>query len=174
MVSISYILPLAVAIGASSSQPYQWKDGYLATIAREIAGPWLETWMIFAAGVSNIAMFQAELSADAFQLMGMADRGHVPKIFTHRSVHGTPTYGILLGTFIIVLMGASGLDKLIEMLNFNYAISLLMEYTAFLKLRIYHPELNRPWKIPFGTVGCIIFFLPTYFFILLVLALYMR
>jgi amino acid transporter len=171
MVSVSYILPLIVAIGATSSQPYQWDDGYLATIAGQIAGPWLEGWTVLAAGISNIAMFQAELSADAFQLMGMADRGHVPKIFGHRSRHGTPTYGIILGTIIIVAMGSAGLDKLIEMLNFNYSISLLMEFTAFIKLRISQPNLHRPWRIPFGTTGCILFFLPTYFFILLILAL---
>lgn len=171
LVVLSYLLPLIVAIGASDSQPYQWTDGYLATIARQIAGPWLEAWTIFAAGISNIAMFQAELSADSFQLMGMADRGHVPQIFAIRSSHGTPTYGIILGTIIIVGMGGAGLDKIIDMLNFNYSIALLMEYTAFISLRIYKPNLPRPWKIPLNTFGCILFFIPTYFFILLVLIL---
>lgn len=171
LVVVSYLLPLIVAIGASDSEPYQWDDGYLATIARQIAGPWLEAWTIFAAGISNIAMFQAELSADSFQLMGMAERGHVPKLFATRSSHGTPTYSIILGTTIIVLMCGAGLDKIIDMLNFNYSIALLMEYTAFLSLRIYQPNLPRPWKIPLNTFGCILFLMPTYFFIFLVLIL---
>lgn len=171
MVAAAYILPLTVAIGATSSDPSQWNDGYLATVAGQIAGPWLEGWTILAAGISNVAMFQAELSADSFQLMGMADRGHVPKIFAHRSRHGTPTYGIILGTLIIVALGASGLDKLIELLNVNYSTALLMEYAAFLKLRITRPDLHRPWRIPLSTVGCILFFLPTFAFTLLVLSL---
>jgi amino acid transporter len=135
-----YLLPLLVAIGATDSDPSDWVDGYLATAAPEIGGEWLGAWVVFAAGVSNIALFQAELSADAFQLMGMAERGFVPKIFGARSRHGTPTYGILLGVIVIVAMGTFNLDKLIEMLNFNYAISLLMEYAAFIKLRVSKPN----------------------------------
>jgi amino acid transporter len=171
MVMISYLIPLGVAFGATHAQPYEWVDGYWATVAGQIAGPYIEGWTVFAAGISNIAMFQAELSADAFQLMGMADRGHVPSIFSTRSRYGTPTYGIILGTVVIVALGCSGLDTLIELLNFSYSIALLMEYAAFIKLRISRPDLPRPYKIPLGTVGCIIFFLPTLLFTLVVLLL---
>lgn len=66
---------------------------------------------------------------------------------------------------------ASDLDQLIEMLNFNYAVSLLMEYAAFFQLRIRRPELERPYRIPFGTVGCLIFFAPSLFGTILVLSL---
>jgi len=155
-----YFFPLLIAIGASDAEQTDWTSGYLAAVNSEIVGPWLGVWTIIAAGISNIALFQAELSSDAFQLMGMADRGHLPKIFSKRSRHGTPTYGIILGTAVIVVMGASDLDTLIEMLNFNYAVALLMEYAAFFKLRISRPELERPYRIPLNTFGCVIFFLP--------------
>lgn len=48
--------------------------------------------------------------------MGMADRGYLPPIFSIRSRHGTPTYGIVLGAVVIVLMTLSDLEGLIEML----------------------------------------------------------
>lgn len=131
-----YIFPVMIAIGATDSEPEDWVDGYLTTAAQEIGGEWLGAWVVFAAGVSNLGMFQAELSADAFQLMGMAERGFVPKIFATRSRHGTPTYGIILGVAVIVCMVSFDLEQLIEMLNFNYAIALLLEYAAFLKLRV--------------------------------------
>jgi amino acid transporter len=89
-------------------------------------------------------LFQAELSSEAYQLQGMADRGFVPKIFSTRSRHGTPTYAIMLGVAVVVAMGSFDLEQLIEMLNLNYAISLLMEYAAFIKLRISKPE-GTPW-----------------------------
>jgi len=38
-------------------------------VAVDIGGKWLGVWTIFAAGISNLALFEAELSADAFQLM---------------------------------------------------------------------------------------------------------
>jgi amino acid transporter len=141
LVVLGYLIPLLSALGATDSLPHDWVDGYLATAASQIGGRWLGAWVVFSAGVSNVALFLAELSTDAFQLMGMSERGFVPKIFAQRSRHGTPTYSILLGLgFVIVLMSVANLDKLIEMLNFNYAISLLMEYAAFLKLRISKPE----------------------------------
>ena len=136
MVSFGYLIPLIAALGATDSSQHDWVDGYLATAASEIGGAWLGDWVVFAAGVSNIALFQAELSSDAFQLMGMSERGFVPKIFSIRSQHGTPTYGILFGLGVIICMGSFNLDTLIEMLNFNYAISLLIEYSSFIKLRI--------------------------------------
>lgn len=161
MVISCYIFPLLIAIGSSDTEQADWEEGYLATINAEVVGPWLGAWTVFAAGISNIGLFQAELSADAFQLMGMADRGYLPKVFRKRSRHGTPTYGIMLGTCIIVAMGVSDVDRLVEMLNFNYGISLLFEYAAFFKLRISRPDLERPYKIPLNTLACGFFFFPT-------------
>lgn len=163
-VVFGYLVPMVAALGATETRQSDWVDGYFATAASDIVGPWLGGWTVFAAGISNLGLFQAELSADSFQLMGMAERGYVPMFFSKRSRHGTPTYSIALGIAIIVLFGASDLSTLIEMLNFNYGISLLLEYFAFLKLRIYHPELGRPWKVPLGTAGCTVLFLPTIFF----------
>jgi amino acid transporter len=139
-----YLLPLLVAIGSTDSTPQDWVDGYLATAAGSIGGEWLEGWVVLSAAIANISLFQAELSSEAYQLQGMADRGFVPKIFSTRSRHGTPTYAIMLGVAVVVAMGSFDLEQLIEMLNLNYAISLLMEYAAFIKLRISKPE-GTPW-----------------------------
>jgi amino acid transporter len=98
--------------------------------------------------------------------------GHLPTILSKRSRHGTPTFGIILGVAIIVVMDFfSDFDQLIEMLNFSYAISLLMEYAAFVKLRVSQPNLKRPYRIPLDTFGCILFFSPSILLILLVLGL---
>ena len=172
MVFCGYLFPLLVALGASDAPQSAWVDGYLATVTSDIVGPWLGDWTIFAAGISNIALYQAELSTEAYQLMGMAERGYVPSLFAHRSQHGTPTYCIILGTMvIIVLVTLSDLSQLIEMLNFNYAIALLIEYAAFIKLRISHPDLHRPWRLPFNTVGCILLFIPPFFCTIFLLSL---
>jgi amino acid transporter len=171
---LGYFIPLLVAFGASDAPQQAWVDGYFEEIASTIVGPWLGAWTVFAAGISNIALFQAELSADAFQLMGMSERGFIPKVFSRRSQHGTPTYGILLGTVVIVVMGVSHLGTLIEMLNFNYSIAVLLEYSAFVKLRMARPDLHRPWRVPLGTMGCILALVPTFLltFIIMGLATY--
>jgi amino acid transporter len=106
------------------------------TVAEKVVGPWLAVWTVFAAAVSNIALFEAEMSGDAYQLMGMADCGLIPKKFCKRSRFGTPTNGILVGTFVIFCLGVVDFELLVEMLNFAYSVSLLMEFAAFVKLRI--------------------------------------
>lgn len=135
-VVLGYLIPLAAALGAVDTKQSDWDAGYFTAVSTQIAGPWLGTWTVFAAAVSNIALFEAEMSGDAYQLMGMADRGLIPKLFTKRSRYGTPTNGILLGTFVILAMSVADFDQLVEMLNFAYSLSMLMEFGAFVKLRI--------------------------------------
>ena len=84
MVITGYVFPLMLAIGAINSTAEDWVDGYLATATGAIGGRWLEAWVIEAAGIANISLYQAELSADAYQLTGMADRGFLPKIFVNK------------------------------------------------------------------------------------------
>jgi amino acid transporter len=140
MTVVFYVVPLMVAVGATDYSQSEWVDGHLGAVAVDIGGAWLGAWTIFAAGISNLAMFEAELSADAFQLMGMAERGYLPKIFQKRSRFGTPTTGIIVGTVVIILFGCADFGQLLELLNANYAVSLLMEYAAFVKLRLFHKE----------------------------------
>jgi amino acid transporter len=118
----SYFLPLLIILGASDAPQRAWEDGYLARAMSDVVGPWLGDWTVLAAGISNIALFQAEMAADAFQVMGMADRGYLPKIFATRSQYETPTYGILLGLAVVLMMVVGNLSSIIEVLNFNYAM----------------------------------------------------
>lgn len=98
--------------------------------------------------------------------MGMADRGLIPKVFAKRSRFETPTNGILLGTFIILCLSVADFDALVEMLNFAYCVSLLMEFAAFIKFRLDEDEEEEDdeatagFRLPFGTFGCILFVTP--------------
>jgi len=104
LVFASYMFPLLIAVGATDTTQGEWRVGHLGVICSEISGSWLGAWTVVAAAVSNLGLFEAEMSADAYQLLGMADRGMIPKIFRCRSKYGTPTYGIMLGTAVIVAM----------------------------------------------------------------------
>lgn len=159
-VCLSYILPLGIALGATDSKQQQWSAGYLVTAATNIGGNWLGAWTLFASAISNIALFEAEMSGDAYQLMGMADRGLIPKVFTRRSRFGTPTNGILVGTAVIFCLSVADFDALVEMLNFSLCLSMLMEFSAFVKLRITDGDHERPYRIPLNTFGCVLFIIP--------------
>ena len=99
-----------------------------------------EGWVVFAAFLSNFGLYNAEMSGDSYTLYGMANKGMLPSLFSVRSRHGTPTNAIIFATIVVIVFSAAHLDSLIEMLNFNYAVSLLMEYAAFIKLRISGPD----------------------------------
>jgi len=169
LVILGYLVPLLAGLGGTDSQQDDWVDGYFTTICTQIGGKWLGAWTVLAAGVSNLALFEAEMSTDSFQVYGMAKRGLLPKLFSRRSRFHTPTYGILLGFAVIVLMSMADFSALVEMLNFNYSIALLMEYVAFIKLRITQPEVERPFKIKMGTLGCILLVLPPFLLTLLLM-----
>lgn len=140
LVMISYVFPMAVAIGVSDGDQIEWQSGYIATLASEAVGPWLGNWLVLASGLSNIALYQSQKSSAVFKIMGMAHNGLLPKFLGIRSPQGTPTNAIVLSTFIIVVLSMVHLHKLIEMQNFLYGIALLIEYAAFIKLRISQPN----------------------------------
>jgi amino acid transporter len=135
-VVFSYLLPLLAALGATDTKQEDWDAGFFTTVAIAIGGSWLGAYTVLASAISNIALFEAEMSGDAYQLMGMADRGLIPKWFTKRSRYGTPVNGIVTGTIVIILMSVADFDQLVEVLNFAYSLSMLLEYAAFAKLRI--------------------------------------
>lgn len=158
---IWYIIPLLAITGATNYTQCEWTDGQLAKAAVDIGGSWLGSWTVLAAGISNLALFEAELSSDSYQLMGMAERGHLPKIFAKRSERfDTPIVGIITCTIVIIAMSVADFTQLVELLNFNYSLALLLEYLAFAKLRLTRKDLKAPYRIPLPDWAAIVLIIP--------------
>ena len=81
LVVCMYLVPLASGLAIMGSDWANWTEGYYAKIAEQVGGKWLALWVVAAAAVSNIGQFQAEMSSDSFQLLGMAERGFIPALF---------------------------------------------------------------------------------------------
>lgn len=62
-------------------------------------------------------------------------------------------------------------QEILEFLNFLYAIGMLLEFAAFIKLRIKKPDLHRPYKVPLQTFGVTMLCLPPAFMLVLVMCL---
>ena len=71
---------------------------------RQVGGSWLGWLMVAAAAVSQIGQFEAEMSSDAFQLLGMAERGFLPAVLAKRSKHDTPTLAIICSSLGILTL----------------------------------------------------------------------
>lgn len=80
----SYLIPLLAGTGALNSASSEWTDGYFAQVGMLIGGVWLKWWIQAAAAMSNMGLFEAEMSSDAFQLLGMSEIGMLPAIFASR------------------------------------------------------------------------------------------
>ncbi|XP_010665391.1 probable polyamine transporter At1g31830 [Vitis vinifera] len=167
----SYFFPLLIGTGALSLDREAWTDGYFSYVAKMIGGVWLSWWIAGAAAASNLGMFVAEMSSDSFQLLGMAERGMLPSVFAKRSRYGTPLIGILLSASGVLLLSWMSFQETIAAENFLYCFGMILEFIAFVRLRIKYPAAPRPYKIPLGTIGSILMCIPPTILICIMVAL---
>ncbi|CAN6352137.1 unnamed protein product [Urochloa humidicola] len=154
LVVAAYLVPLLAGTGALPSETAaEWTDGFFSEVGQRIGGPWLRVWIQAAAAMSNMGLFEAEMSSDSFQLLGMAEMGMIPAIFARRSRHGTPTFSILCSATGVVMLSFMSFQEIIEFLNFLYGLGMLAVFAAFVKLRAKNPGLARPYRVPVGTKG---------------------
>ncbi|GAB4813937.1 hypothetical protein N2152v2_000983 [Parachlorella kessleri] len=159
LVVLSYLIPLLVGLGVTT-QTEDWKLGYFAAVGNQVGGKWLGWWVVAAAAVSQIGQFEAEMSSDSYQLQGMAERGFIPAVFNKRSKHGTPTLAIICSSLGVATMASFNFLQIVELLNMIYCMAELLEFAAFIWLRIKYPSLHRPYRIPLPTWGCVAILLP--------------
>ncbi|KAG5015392.1 hypothetical protein AAZX31_08G110800 [Glycine max] len=154
---LGYIIPLLATTGAMPLDQQSWVGGYFAHVAGVIAGNWLKIWMEIGAVLSIIGLFEAQLSSAAYQLLGMADLGFIPRIFGERSKwFNTPWMAILISTVVALGMSFLTFTEIISTVNFLYSLGMLLEFAAFLRLRRKFPALKRPFQVPLGFFGLII------------------
>ncbi|XP_073011665.1 probable polyamine transporter At1g31830 isoform X2 [Typha latifolia] len=170
LVVSGYLYPLLTGTGAVPLDRELWSDGYFSDLAKVIGGVWLRWWVQGASALSNMGMFVAEMSSDSYQLLGMAERGMLPEFFSKRSRYGTPLVGILFSASGVVLLSWMSFQEIVAAENFLYCFGMILEFLAFIMLRIKHPSGPRPYRIPIGTVGAILMVIPPTILICVVLA----
>jgi amino acid transporter len=83
----------------------------------------------------------------------------------------TPSRAILINSAGVALLIPFSFQELIEVDMFLYAAALLLEFTALVWLRIKHPGMTRPYRIPHNTGGVIALCIPPALLCLLSIAL---
>ncbi|GJW88152.1 probable polyamine transporter [Tanacetum coccineum] len=166
---LAYLIPLMAVIGAVSVDQSEWESGFHAEAAEMISGKWLKIWIEIGAVLSAIGLFEAQLSSCAYQVLGMADLGFLPKFFGLRSKwFGTPWVGILISTLITLAVSPMDFTDIVASANFIYSLGMLLEFASFIWLRRKFPMLKRPYKVPLGIPGLVVMCLiPSAFLILI-------
>jgi amino acid transporter len=171
LVVAMYLLPLLAGVGVLPDVDGGWSLGYFAAVARRVGGPWLAWWVVAAAAVSAAGQFEAEMSSDAFLLLGMAQRGFLPARLAGRSRRGTPGLAIALSSTGILLLVPLSFLQIVDLLNAVYCLAQLLEFAAFIALRVRAPHLKRPFKVPLSTFGCVLMLAPATALLAVLLAL---
>ncbi|XP_078437205.1 putative polyamine transporter At3g13620 isoform X2 [Wolffia australiana] len=152
LICIGYLVPLLATTGALQLSQDQWTDGFFADAAGMIVGKWLKVCVEVGAVLSAIGLYEAALSACSFQLLGMADLGLLPRFLAVRSAwFGTPWLAIIVSTAITLAFTFMRFEDIVAAANFTYALSMLLEFAAFLWLRQKKPLLKRPFRVPAST-----------------------
>lgn len=165
-----YLFPTLAALGVMTDIQ-DWGLGYYGVVAQQVGGQWLAIWVVIAAGASQVGQYQAEMSSDSYQLQGMAERGFLPKVLANRSVHGTPTLGIILSSLGVLSLASFNFKEIVELLNAIYCLAELLEFAAFVWLRIKAPNLNRPYKVPLPPWALVLMLMPASALLFVLLAL---
>ncbi|CDP17348.1 unnamed protein product [Coffea canephora] len=154
---LSYLIALLAATGATSLDQKKWANGYFANLAAMIAGKWLKYWVEIGAVLAVIGQYEAQLSSSAYQILGMANIGVVPRCFGVRSKwFNTPWLGILIATLIALAVSYMTFADIISSVNFLYSLGMLLEFASFLWLRRKTPTKKRPYKVPMPLPGLVI------------------
>uniref|UniRef100_A0A0A9DDU3 Polyamine transporter PUT1 n=1 Tax=Arundo donax TaxID=35708 RepID=A0A0A9DDU3_ARUDO len=172
MTSLGYLLPLMAATGAIDAPTEKWGNGFFADAAGMIAGRWLKYWIEVGAVLSSIGLYSATLSSAAFQLLGMADLGLLPRAFAVRApVFNTPWVSIVVTSAITLGMSFFSFNNIVAAANFLYSLGMLLEFAAFIWLRIKRPDLSRPYRVPTRLPGAVALCLVPSAFLVFVMAI---
>eukprot|EP00210_Caulerpa_lentillifera_P003135 g2995.t1 len=168
LVCAGYLFPLALGVGIMGTT--NWPEGFYGQLGDRIGGVWLKGWVILSAVASQVGLFTAELSSDAYLLLGLAEKGMIPKCIGYKSKRGTPTIGLLLSCSGVMIMIISfDFVSTVEMLNSAYGLAVILEFSALIYLRYSAPDFPRPFKIPLSPNGLILMLLPGTFLVVAIL-----
>ncbi|KAJ0961441.1 hypothetical protein J5N97_000190 [Dioscorea zingiberensis] len=80
------------------------------------------------------------------------------------------TCGDLVLCLRCVLLSWMSFQEIIAAENFLYCFGMLLEFAAFITLRMKHPRAQRPYKVPLGTAGVVLMLIPPTVLVFVVLA----
>ena len=149
----------AFALG-TSAEPIL--DGFRAIFASNAAGA-----LAVAAVIGLVASFHAIIFASGRQIYSLSRAGYFPHFLslTHGE-HKTPNIALAAGAAVglavmLIVWFAMGGDRagafiggvLLNMAVFGAMLSYLLQGLTFIRLRRRFPNIERPFRSPFGVVG---------------------
>ena len=149
----SYFLPTLLSLAALGNWQ-EWHTRYFSDAALLIGGRWLGFWMTMAAMVANISLFNATVLTTTRMPSAMSEDGYLPPALSSKHPHfGTPWIAIVISSVVYALLAFQTLVQLITVYMWLRIATTVLTVLAGWRMRKTHPELPRPFRIPWGRSG---------------------
>jgi len=151
--------------------PEQLEEGWSGVVATGASGPlaafaltlglgWLASVLYVDATISPYGCGLIYTGANARLLLAMGRNRNVPAVLGRIDRRGIPSVAILVnfGFALVLLAPLPAWDELTAMVAAAVTLTAGIGAVAFLRLRRTHPDLDRPFRVPVGTVAGVLAF----------------
>lgn len=159
LVAATYFLPLA-AVALAGLDPAQFSTGAWTDAAQTLAGPALALSIVAGGMINGAGMFNPLMMSYARVPFAMAEGEEgepplLPRIFARVNRRGVPWFSLVVCATLWALALRFSFERLISIDLVLYGAALLLEFIAFIVLRIRDPRMQRPFRVPGGTAVCV-------------------
>lgn len=149
----AYFLPALFSLAALGNWQ-DWNTAYLSTAAKLIGGGWLGFLMTVAAMVCNVSLLNATVLTSTRMPSAMSEDSYLPPFFAMRHPKfGTPWVAILISSAIYALLAFHTMAQLLTVYVWLRILVTALTVLAAWRMRRLQPNLQRPFRIPWGSVG---------------------
>ena len=160
IVAVSYVLPF-VAMWITGLNATAWETGSWADIAGLLGGPLLRIGIVLGGMISAFGMFNALVMSYSRLPLAMAQDGMLPAVFGKlQKKSRAPWVAIIALAIGWAMCLGLGFARLVTLDILLYGASLFLEFVALAVLRFREPGLQRPFRVPGGTLGAIAIGIP--------------
>jgi amino acid transporter len=157
LITAVYFFPTLAGLGAAGSTEIEWTAGAFTLVAEAVAGPWLGQFLAVAALVAAAGLFSSLLLTISRVPFVMSEDGYLPKaLLKVHPRYGTPWVSLIVSSAIYTVFILGPFQSLVVVDVTIYAGALLLEFAAFIALRIKRPNMERPYRVPGGWFGAIL------------------
>jgi len=144
----------------------QWEEGYFAIVAFELGGNALKIVMIVGAMVSNLGQFNALLCVGSQELraLGKKDLIGVRALRWKHPRFRTPWLSIIINAILVSVISLLPFQELVQVETVLYAMVILLEYSALIKLRFAEKDMIRPFVMAKSNLVTILLISPAVLF----------
>lgn len=148
LVTLTYLLPLLLAISLDSEHVRSWSDGDFVIVASQHIGDWLAAWITIGGALSALGLLNTLLCTSARVAVSAAKLRILPASLAQ--VHeqsGTPRKATVTLSLFLAVACALPFSQLVSISMLFYGATTFFEFLALLKLRRIEPHTPRPFSV---------------------------